>query len=664
MASGASPSECSIPVNPMARFEDSPALKSETFRDKRRLLRRVFRHFVPYRKRILIGFLCMICASLFHVSVYGLIKPTFEIVFGNEKAFEQYMPAKGEPNSDRSGQGIRDRLKERIVGPLYVNVLIPLRNRPWVAVIALGGLMILVVILKGGFTYAQEYLLKWAANRMCADMRVEVYRHIHSLSLDFFSRKGTGTLMAHVTSDIQLFARNLDILSDTLIQPWIILATLVALFFIHPKMTIFAILIVPIAALAIRALGKRVRRASRKLQEYQAGMSSILQETFSATRVVKSFGMEDYEKKRFEEESMRFFRSDMSIVRARSLAPVLTEGLGALAAALVLAGGTYYVLSPGLGAADRLSPGSFTVYVGLVFALYQPIKALSRVSITINNALAGAERVFEVLDTKPKITDREGSLELPPFSDRIVYRNVVFEYAGGVRALDHVSVEIRKGETVALVGPSGAGKSTFVDLLTRFHDPLEGAIEVDGHDLRDVRMASLRRQIGIVPQEVVLFNDTIRSNIAYGRPDLDQSAVERAAREANAHDFIVAMPRGYDTVVGERGHALSGGQAQRVSIARALLKDPPILIFDEATSSLDSESEMEIRKALANLMKSRTTIVIAHRLSTVMHTDRIVVLEEGRIAGVGKHAELLGTCPVYRRLYEHQFGTLEPGADG
>lgn len=647
----------------MAR-DRTAQIHSETFGERWRLFRRVLSHFVPYKKRIVVGILCMIFASVFHVAGFGLIHPTLKVVFSSEKDLEQYLnkdnkPGKLDKLMPSRFKEIRSDLEKKFLGPIYERLVIPLRNRPWLAVIGLGVLMVAAITLRGIFMYTQEYLLKWSAYRMCADVRVKVYAHVNTHSLEFFLGKGTGTLMSHIMGDIDLLGNNLDFVATSLIQPMMILFTLGILFIIHPKMTLFALLFLPTTGLLVRELGKRVRAASRKRQIHMAEMSGILQETFSAVRVVKSFGMEDYETKRFSDEVMRFFRSTMRIVRAKSLAPVLTEVLGAFGVAIVLAGGTYFVLSESIPQEDRLEPETFFTYLTFLFVLYQPIKALSKVSITISNALAGAERVFGVLETEPTISDREGAVELSPFSDRIVYRDVVFEYPGGIRALDGVSVEIRKGETIALVGPSGAGKSTFVDLLTRFYDPAGGSITIDGHDLRDAKTASLRRQIGIVPQEVVLFNDTIRNNIAYGRPDLDQSVVISAAKEANAHDFIVSTSNGYDTVVGERGHALSGGQAQRISIARALVKDPPILIFDEATSSLDSESEKAIRTAMNNLIKDRTTIIIAHRLSTIMHADKIIVFDKGKVVGLGKHEEVLAGCPVYRRLYEHQFGNSD-----
>jgi subfamily B ATP-binding cassette protein MsbA len=509
---------------------------------------------------------------------------------------------------------------------------------------------------KGLFAYGQSYLTKWVVHRTAVDLRVQVYEHLNRLSLDYINSKGTGRLMAHVTSDIDLFVHNVDIFGDTLIQPFSILSILVVLFFVHPPMTLCAIIVIPAVGVVLQVMGRRARRASRQRQEHIAGLSGILQETFSAGRVVRAFSMEKYEEDRLGREAMRVFRNSMKIVRVRALSPSLMEVFGAVAVLLVLFGGYFFALRPG---PHQMSPAAFMTYLGMVFALYQPIRRLSRVTITINNALAGAERVFTVLDTPAKVTDAPGAEELPPFSESIEYRDVSFEYQPGVPALADVSSRIRKGETVALVGHSGAGKSTFVDLLARFYDVTAGAILVDGRDVRKVKIQSLRAQIGIVPQEVALFNDTVRNNIAYGRPDLDLEVVRHAAHEANAHEFIEKLPEGYDTVVGERGHALSGGECQRISIARALVKDPPILILDEATSSLDSESEAKIRKALDTLMRNRTTIVIAHRLSTVLHADRIIVLERGRIGGEGKHEELLRTNSTYQRLYQLQFGAVE-----
>jgi len=648
-------------------------LQAETLAEKKALFVRIYRFFQPYQKRFLLGLACTVFASWFHVASIGLIKPTLEVMFGKEEDIQALAhpdqagdaTAPGETGGKEESLSplnrFRSDLKERFVTPFYRDILLPFyRKKTLFGVLVVGITLVILVGFKGFFSYAEGYLTKWVVHRTAADMQVEIYKHLNTLPLDYFTRRGTGQLMAHVTSDIELFVRNVDILGDSLIQPFTVLSILVVLFLVHPPMTALALLVIPASAIIIRTMGKKARRASRRRQEHVAGLSGILQETFSAVRVVRAFCMEHYEEERLRREAFRIFRNSMKIVRVRSLAPAIMETLGAAAVMLVLLGGYYFVLRPG---PNRMEPETFILYVTLVFSLYQPVKKLSRVTITVNNALAGAERVFAVLDTETTVKDIPDARALPPFSETVEYRNVTMEYKPGEAALDNVSVTIRKGETVALVGPSGAGKSTFVNLLSRFYDPVSGKILIDGNDIREVRLRSLRDQIGLVPQEVVLFNDTVHNNIAYGRPDLSLEDVRRAARDANADSFIERLPEGYDTMVGERGHALSGGECQRVSIARALVKNPPILVFDEATSSLDSESEIEIRKAMVNLMRNRTTFVIAHRLSTVVHADRILVLERGRIVDQGSHKELLETSRLYQRLYRLQFGESDEAAE-
>jgi len=639
----------------------TPLLQAETLAEKRSLIARIVAFLRPYRKRIVLGLVCTVLASWFEVGSLGLIKPTLEVMFGRQDAIEAAAESPAPEKELSPLADLRRSLKDRFVTPFYRDVLLPFYARSTLlAIMVVGVFLVVMVGLKGVFSYAQNYLTKWVVHRMAADMRVEVYKHLNTLPLDYFTRRGTGPIMAHVTSDIDLFAVNVDILGDSLIQPFTILSILVFLFLIHPPMTVLALVVVPAVAIIIRAMGKRARKASRSRQEHVAGLSGILQETFSAVRVVRAFGMERYEEERLRREAYSVFRNSMKIVRARALAPAIMETLGAAAVLLVLLAGYFIVLQPG---PNRMEPQTFILYITLVFSLYGPVKKLSRVSITINNALAGAERVIAVLDTKVTVTDAPGATDLPSFSETIEYRDVTLEYESGKSALAGVSITIRKGETIALVGPSGAGKTSFVNLLARFYDVTRGSIIIDGHDIREVRLDSLRRQIGLVPQEVVLFNDTIRNNIAYGRPDLDLEEVKHAARDANAHEFIERLPSGYETLVGERGHALSGGECQRVSIARALVKNPPILIFDEATSSLDSESEIQIRKAMVALMRNRTTFVIAHRLSTVIHADRIIVFQKGHIVGQGKHEDLLRTSPLYQRLYRLQFGDAEGEAE-
>jgi subfamily B ATP-binding cassette protein MsbA len=397
-------------------------------------------------------------------------------------------------------------------------------------------------------------------------------------------------------------------------------------------------------------LGQRVRRTTRRSQEALEQMSHVSAEAFTGHRIVKAFGMERGETEKFERSSDYFYRTSMKVTSALSALPPLMEFIGGVAFVAALAYGSQEI------SAGRLSAGEFVAFIAALFMMYAPAKKLSRVNADLQQAMAAAERIFEILDSHNEVADRPAAMVLPPFSGAIELKDVQFAYGGAnARAtLDCVNLRVTPGQMLAIVGRSGAGKTTLVNLLPRFYDVTGGAIRIDGHDIRDVTLASLRSQIGIVTQETVLFDDTIAANIAYGRPAAGRAEIEAAARTAHAHEFIASLERGYDAVIGERGHKLSGGQRQRIAIARAILRDSPILILDEATSSLDAESEMLVQEALSNLMLNRTSFVIAHRLSTVRRADAIVVLEKGRIVESGTHDDLLARGGAYAKLYELQ----------
>ncbi|MEO5617915.1 MAG: ABC transporter ATP-binding protein, partial [Candidatus Eisenbacteria bacterium] len=416
------------------------------------------------------------------------------------------------------------------------------------------------------------------------------------------------------------------------------------------RLALLSLVILPPAAWALVSIGRKMRRRSTAAQERMADLSNIVQESASGVRVVKAFGMEGYERARFAEANERFFGAFVRLRRVSAAArPVSEYAVVMVAVAMLWVGGREIFES------GTLQPQQFVLFVTALLSTISPVKSLSEVNANVQQGIAAGTRIFALLDAPPTEVDRPGATVLPPFRDCIRYEGVRFSYPGGDPVLDDVSFTVRRGETVALVGPSGAGKSTALDLLARFQEPVAGRITMDGTDLRAATLASLRAQLGIVTQDTLLFHDTIARNIAYGLSDTDPAAIEAAARSAHAHAFIARMPRGYDTVIGERGARLSGGERQRLAIARAVLRNPAILLLDEATSALDNESERLVQDALERLMKDRTVLVIAHRLTTVQHADRIVVLDGGRIAAVGTHAELVGVEGVYRRLYEMQF---------
>ena len=418
------------------------------------------------------------------------------------------------------------------------------------------------------------------------------------------------------------------------------------------KLACFAFVVFPFAVIPIVKFGRRLRKVSTRKQNIMGGLTALLHETISGSRIVKAFGMEEYENKRFRNENERLFRSIMKSYQIRAMSSPVMEFIGGLGAGLVVFYGGYSVMK------GYSTPGNFFSFLTAIIMLYEPVKRLSRVNSIIQEGMAAAIRTFDVLDTEPEIKDKKDAKPLPPISRCIEFKNVFFKYDDEL-VLKDINLKVNIGQAVALVGMSGAGKTTIVNLIPRFYDISDGAIMIDGTDIRDITIGSLRSQIAIVSQQTILFNDTIRSNIAYG--DIGRSGEEliAASKAANAYDFIMAMPQGFDTVIGEQGVKISGGQRQRVSIARAILKNAPILILDEATSSIDTESEIEVQKALENLMKDRTTFIIAHRLSTVRNADRILVIEDGEIVEEGNHEELLKKNGEYTRICELQFGDVE-----
>jgi subfamily B ATP-binding cassette protein MsbA len=504
-----------------------------------------------------------------------------------------------------------------------------------------------VYLVKGAARYGQSYLMASVGERVIATIRRELYTHIQGMPLSFFASVHSAELMTRVVNDVSRLARlSSTVLVMAIRQLGTVGALLVVMFVREWVLALIALTAFPLVGLTIRMLGRQLYKINKRAQQKAAELNVVLQESFTGSKIVKAFGRETLEQQRFDGVNARLLRLALKDHRVDELAEPLMEILGALA----LVGAFWYGGSRVI--AGRLTPGEFFSFTAAVLLLYGPIRQLSRMINGVQQTIPSIERVFDIIDMPATVVDAPGAKGLAAFRDRIVFEAAGFRYPDAEEwALRDISLTVRKGELVAFVGMSGAGKTTLMELLPRFHDVTAGRIMIDGHDLRDVTVASLRALMGIVTQDTFLFHDSIDYNIAYGKPGATRAEIEHAARMAQAHDFIAALPEGYATQVGERGVKLSGGQAQRLAIARAFLKDPPILILDEATSDLDAESEFLVQQALSELMQGRTVLVIAHRLATVKHADRVVVVHSGRIAEMGTHDELMTRADgLYRRL--------------
>ncbi len=514
-------------------------------------------------------------------------------------------------------------------------------------------LVLITFLLKNITGYLQAYFMAHVEYGAMKDLRDEAYSHLHQLPMSYFKKERVGNLISRFTNDVIIVQASITAAFSNLIkEPLTIIVFLGIALSISWQLTLVAFVVLPFSMLIIGWIGLKLRRQSSLVQAKIADITSILQETISAVKIVKAFGMEKYENKKFTKETHSYFKMMLRIVRIRNIASPVTEFLSVLVGVFIIYYGGVMVLQQ-----NSLKASEFLGFLFAIFQMMPPIKELTSVNNRIQEASAAGERIFEILDTKPSIKNKTGATEIARFKDKIEFNNVVFSYEDSEEpVLKDISFTANRGEIIALVGPSGGGKSTLVDLIPRFHDPDSGKLCIDGIDVKDVKIEDLRSLMGIVTQETYLFNETIRNNIAYGKEDFPMEKIIEAAKTANAHNFILELPKQYDTIIGERGTKLSGGQRQRISIARALVKNPEIMIFDEATSALDNESEVLVQEAIERMMKNRTTFVIAHRLSTIRHATKIIVIDYGRIIQQGKHSELLtDEKGLYRKLYEMQF---------
>lgn len=566
---------------------------------------RLLRYLKPYLPRLGVAIFCTMLAAAGNLYVPWIMRDVIDNVLANKDAFLLNMIAAG---------------------------------------------IVVIFFARGVFFYGQNYLMSYVGQRVVIDIRSAMFRQLQRLSLSFYDKRKTGTIMSYVTNDVgALQSALIENVIEMVTESVILIGSVAAMVYLHWQLTLFTFATSPIVLKLVKIFGGKIRQSAHRIQESSADITSVLQETVSSARVVKSFVREEYEAQRFEAQNHRNFRATMKNAQLSAILTPAIEFVAALGVTAIIWYGGREVIK------GSLTAGSLIAFLVYAVNLSNPLKRLSRVYANIQRALAAAQRVFEILDLKPDVQEKPGAVALPPISGKVVFDHVSFAYNQGETVLKDLSLTAESGQMIAIVGPSGAGKSTIANLLPRFYDVTNGSVSIDGLDIRDATLASLREQIGIVPQETMLFNGTVYDNICYGRLDATPEEVQAAAKAANAHHFISELPNGYQTQIGDRGANLSGGQRQRIAIARAILKNPRILILDEATSALDTESEKIVQEALDRLMQGRTSFVIAHRLSTIQAADRILVLERGELVEQGTHEALLAKGGLYAQLYHLQF---------
>ncbi len=615
-----------------------------------RLYFRILKYIRPYGPSLFGSVVCILFFTIFNSAFQLSVIPFLNTLFQPPAQQTASQPTLESPNDlldkavpSRLGKS-KEMLKEKVMSFFQGQS----REK------ALQRICIIILIItlgKNFFAYMQQYLMAHVEQGSIRDIRDDLYKQINKQSLGFFNETRAGHLISRITNDVTLVNGGVSASFVTLIKnPLAIMASMAIALYLSWKLTLIAFIVAPFSIAIISWIGLTLRKQSTESQEKMANVTSVLAETISGARIVKAFAMEKFEIRKFMRETHAFYKTMLRITRTRNLASPLTEFLGTSVAIGILWFGGRQVLR-----GDMMAPEEFIGFLVIILSVMTPVKELSSVNNRIQEALAAGKRIFDVIDLKPEIMNTPDPVLTKSFTHQIRFQDVTFGYDPDSPVLHDINLTVNKGQIIALVGPSGAGKSTLVDLIPRFYDPQKGSITLDGLDIRKIELKHLRRLMGIVTQETILFNDTVQNNIAYGLLGHSLDEVKEAAQIANAHDFIERLPKKYNTPIGERGIQLSGGQRQRLAIARAVLKNPPILILDEATSALDTESELLVQQAIERLMQNRTSFVIAHRLSTVLHADQILVLEDAHIVQKGKHKELLEQTGLYKKLYNMQF---------